>query len=82
MQEIRDETHRFSIANQRKKSSKAYISSSLDSVEGIGKEKKKALIRYFGSFDQVRRASKHDLEKVPGIGRQISNTLYNNLHNK
>jgi excinuclease ABC subunit C len=82
LQEIRDETHRFSIANQRKKSSKNYISSSLDNIEGIGKNKKIALIRYFGSFDQVKRASKHDLEKVPGIGRQISNTLYNNLHNK
>jgi len=82
LQEIRDETHRFSIANQRKKSSKAYISSSLDNLAGIGKEKKKALIRYFGSFDQVRRASKHDLEKVPGIGRGISSKLYNKLQNK
>jgi excinuclease ABC subunit C len=80
IQEIRDETHRFSITNQKKKQIKFSLSSEIDSMHGIGESTKKNLIRYFGSVDQIRKASYQDLQNVPGVGKKISNIIYQNLH--
>ncbi|MBL52087.1 MAG: hypothetical protein CMG57_09045 [Candidatus Marinimicrobia bacterium] len=79
IQEIRDETHRFTIATQKKKLKKTFISSSLDSLEGIGPQRKKILLRYFGSLDQIKRASSEDFINVPGIGKKTANLIYNQL---
>mgnify|MGYP001972116416 CR=1 FL=1 len=80
LQEIRDETHRFAISNQKKKGAKLLTQSSLDLISGIGNTKKKLLLRYFGSFRQVERASIEDLKRVPGIGIKTANLIYSNIH--
>ncbi len=80
LQEIRDETHRFAISNLRKKRSKSFSKSLLDSFQGIGKEKKQSLLRYFGSVKQISRAGKEDLLSVPGIGVKNAETIYKNFH--
>ncbi|MFL2698234.1 MAG: excinuclease ABC subunit UvrC [Gammaproteobacteria bacterium] len=80
IQEIRDETHRFSIFRHRKKSKKRITESSLDSISGLGKKRKTVLLRYFGSLEQIRRASPEDISKVPGIGKHTSQLVYNHLN--
>jgi len=80
LQEIRDETHRFAINNLRKKRSKSSAKSLLDGFQGIGKEKKQSLLRYFGSVKQISRAGKEDLLSVPGIGIKNAETIYKNFH--
>ena len=80
LQEIRDETHRFSITTQRKKESKSSHRSILDSIRGVGTGRKASLLRYFGSVDQITRASIQDLCKVKGIGKKMANIVYRNLH--
>ena len=80
IQEIRDETHRFAISNQKKKQTKISMRSSLDNIYGIGFEKKKLLLRYFGSLDQIERAGLQDLMNVSGIGKKTANLIYNYLH--
>jgi len=72
IQEIRDETHRFSITMQKKKLRKLSTSSSLDDLFGVGSKRKKELIRYFGSLDQIKRASAKDLMNVPGVGEKTA----------
>ena len=79
IQEMRDEAHRFSITNQRKKMSKQAYRSSLDLIPGIGKKRKKVLIRYFGSVDQILKAGIHDLVKVEGIGKETAVSIYDYL---
>ena len=79
IQEIRDETHRFSITMQKKKLRKLSSSSSLDSLVGVGVKRKKQLIRYFGSIDQIKRASTKDLTNVPGLGEKTANLIYEQL---
>ena len=64
IQEIRDETHRFSITKQRKKELKSVTKSSLDVIDSVGIERKRALIRFFGSFEQISKASTKDLMQV------------------
>jgi len=80
IQEIRDETHRFSISKQRKKELKGASKSSLDTIESVGIKRKRDLLRFFGSFDQITKASLKDLMKVRGVGKKTANTIFRDLH--
>jgi excinuclease ABC subunit C len=80
VQEIRDETHRYAITLQKKKMRKTSIKSSLDDLTGIGTVRKKILLRYFGSFEQIKRASVDDLSEVSGIGKSTAQSIYKELH--
>ena len=81
IQEIRDETHRFAITLQKRKSRKSSIKSSIDSLSGVGNVRKKSLIRYFGSLEQLKRASIEDLTQVTRIGLNTAQSIYEELHN-
>ena len=59
---------------------KTSIKSSLDDVSGIGIIRKKMLLRYFGSLDQIKRASIDDLSEVSGIGKSTAELIYKELH--
>ena len=76
LQEIRDESHRFSLMSQRNKLSKKIRSSDLDNVEGIGRINKSSLLRYFGNIEQIKKASINDLVKVNGIGKKKATHIY------
>jgi len=80
LQEIRDETHRFSISKQRKKELKGIAKSSLDSIDLVGAERRKALLRFFGSLEQIKKASPKDLMKVRGVGKTTADIIFRNLH--
>lgn len=77
LQKIRDEAHRTAIAFHRKRRSKRILSSSLDSLQGIGPIKKKRLLTHFGSVKEIRRAKPEELVKVPGITKKDLDTLKN-----
>src|SRR5438309_1160025 len=56
VQRIRDEAHRFAITHHRKVRARKALTSPLDSVEGIGPARKRALLRHFGSVQAIREA--------------------------
>ncbi len=58
---------------------KTSIQSSLDDLYGVGIVRKKQLLRYFGSVDQLKRASVEDLQKVEGIGKKVAQNIYHQL---
>jgi len=64
---IRDEAHRFAITHHRKVRSREEIGSELDSIPGIGKKRRVALLTHFGSLQKVREAGMEDIANVPGI---------------
>ncbi len=80
IQEIRDETHRYAITIQKRKSIKSSLGSSIDNLSGVGDTRKKILLRYFGSLEQIKRASVEDLSEVSGIGKATAESIYNQLH--
>ena len=80
IQEIRDETHRYAITLQKKKMRKTSIKSSLDELSGVGSARKKLLLRYFGSLEQIKRASIDDLCEVSGIGKTTAESIYREMH--
>ncbi|HMB45821.1 MAG TPA: helix-hairpin-helix domain-containing protein, partial [Candidatus Methanoperedens sp.] len=67
LQRIRDEAHRFALTYHRKLREDLLYESFLDNITGIGPRKKQALLKYFGSVDELRKADIHEIEKVPGI---------------
>ncbi len=70
VQRIRDEAHRFAVGYHRKLRGKRLRESGLDVIPGIGKKKKQALLRYFGSVEALRKAKAEEIMKVPGINRR------------
>ncbi len=81
MQNIRDEAHRFAIGTHRKKRAKSIYKSQIDDIEGIGAGRKRDLLNFFGSVEQVKAASVQDLMKVSGISKKIAEKIYNYFHN-
>lgn len=79
---IRDEAHRFGITFHRKLRNKATLGSELDMIPGIGKAKKKLLLRTLGSLKRVKQASKEELMQVEGIGPELANSIVDHFKSK
>ena len=80
IQEIRDETHRYAITSLKKRRSKASVGSFIDGLSGVGQTRKKLLLRYFGSLEQIKRASVDDLCEVSTIGKNTAQLIFNQIH--
>lgn len=76
LQQIRDEAHRFVLAFQTSRRSKASIKSELDYVPGIGPAKKKRLIATFGSVKSIRQKSIEELQEVKGITKKDAQSIF------
>ena len=77
---IRDEAHRFGITFHRKLRNKATLSSQLDSIPGIGLEKKKLLLKQLGSLKRIKEASIEELMEVKGIGTTLAQDIHSFFH--
>jgi excinuclease ABC subunit C len=77
---IRDEAHRFAISYHKKLRKKQYYESPLDKITGIGKVKKKDLLRHFGNIQKIRNASLDELGKVKSIGSKDAKDIYDYFH--
>jgi len=75
LQSIRDEAHRFAISFHRQRRSKTMLRSALDSIPGIGKKRKEALLKHFGSIKKIRKATIEQLSAVPGISYKIAENV-------
>ena len=78
VQRIRDEAHRFAITHHRKVRARKALTSPLDSVEGIGPARKRALLRHFGSVQAIREAPVEEIVKV-GIPERLAARLKETL---
>lgn len=77
MQNLRDEAHRFAIGSHRKHRAHSITKSRLDEIEGIGAKRKKDLLNYFGSVEQIASAGIKDIQKVDGINKKTAEKIYN-----
>ncbi len=73
---IRDEAHRFAITGMRANRKKTVIRSVLDEIEGIGPQKRKALLSRFGGLHGLKRASEAELITVKGISEGLSKKIF------
>jgi len=77
---IRDESHRFGVTFHRKLRNRASFHSELDRIPGIGGERKKRLLKHFGSLKQVRLASLDELSDAEGIGPDLARQIFDHFH--
>ena len=75
LQRIRDEAHRFAITYHRSLRSKRALSSVLDSVRGLGKVKKKALLEKFKDLSGIISAKEEEIKTVFGIGDEMAKNI-------
>lgn len=75
LQRLRDEAHRFAITYFRTLHDKRNLSSRFEEIEGVGKEKRKALLDTFKSVENVAQASEKELAAVPGIGEKLAKNI-------
>lgn len=72
---IRDEAHRFAITYHKKIRNKKLCDSKLDIIPGIGIKRKKLLLKYFKSLEEIQNASIDEIRKIPGFGMRIAEKI-------
>ena len=80
LRRLRDEAHRFAITGHRRRRAKRFNESILETVPGLGPAKRKALLLHFGGLQGILKAGRMDLERAPGVGPTLAQTLYDALH--
>ena len=77
---IQDEAHRFAITYHRSLRSKAQVHSVLDEINGVGPSRRKALMKYFKSIEELQQAQVSTLQEVPGITVNVAEEIYRFFH--
>jgi excinuclease ABC subunit C len=75
LQRVRDESHRFAISYHRKLRGKQSLASPLETISGIGKQRRLSLLKKFGSLEKIRRATTEELQQIPGITEDLAQKI-------
>lgn len=77
---IQDEVHRYTITYHKTLRDKGSIASILDNIDGIGKVRKKELIKKYGSIKKMKEASIEELSKI--IPENVAINLHTYLESR
>jgi len=77
---IRNEAHRFAITYHKKIRKKGTIKSELEEISEIGKVRRNALLRFFGSLERIKEASQEELAKAPKMNKKLAEKVYQFFH--
>jgi len=80
IQMLRNEVHRFAITSLRKRKLKSLTTSELSHIAGIGVKRKKDLLTYFGSIENIRNATITELTQVKGVSVALATKIFNWFH--
>jgi excinuclease ABC subunit C len=80
IQRVRDEAHRFAVAGHRRKRAKRHNESILEAIPGLGKVKRRELLKQFGGLQGILRAGVDDFAQIRGLGRGLAEVIYEHLH--
>jgi excinuclease ABC subunit C len=75
LEKIRDKSHEFAISFHRQRRGKTFIRSALDSIPGVGKKRKAALLKHFKSIKNIRAATLEELSALPGMNRHVAESV-------
>ncbi len=77
---VQDEAHRFAIEFHRSLRSKGQVHSILDDIEGIGKTRRRALMKHFDSIEDIKNADTETLAAVPSMDRKAAESVHSFFH--
>ena len=75
LQFVRDETHRFATGLNQRLRSKDLLFPALESVEGIGKQRAAAIMKAYGSIENIAAADPADLAKNCRVGKTAAKAV-------
>ena len=75
LQRIRDEAHRFANGYHQLLMKRRIGESILDDCPGVSENRKKALLRKFGSVARIRKAGKDEIAETEGISRNLAEQI-------
>lgn len=73
---FQDTVHDTAITYHRKLRDKEITKSELDEIQGIGKAKKQALLKKFGSVENIKKAKIEELMEVKGITKDLAEKVF------
>jgi excinuclease ABC subunit C len=76
LQRLRDESHRFAITNYQHLHRHDLLTSALDAIPGVGSKRRQLLLQEFGSMENLQKVSLEDLQRVPGISKNLAAGIY------
>ncbi|HSQ33843.1 MAG TPA: helix-hairpin-helix domain-containing protein, partial [Peptostreptococcaceae bacterium] len=74
---VQEEVHNFAITYHRSLRTKHITKSALDDIQGIGEKRKKALLSYFKSIENIKKADIEELKNVEGMNKASAESVYN-----
>jgi len=80
LKKIRDEVHRFAIRYHRKLRARKAFDSALDSIYGLGRKRRFALLERFGSIEAIKGASAEEISALKGFNEKLAQEVLASLH--
>ncbi|APG29116.1 excinuclease ABC subunit C [Syntrophotalea acetylenivorans] len=80
LERLRDEAHRFAITYHRKLRRQSTLHSALEDIPGVGAQRRKALLRHFGSLKKIKQASLEQLKDMPGLPSTLAERIFDTFH--
>ncbi|MEE4265666.1 MAG: excinuclease ABC subunit UvrC [Desulfobacteraceae bacterium] len=75
LQRVRDEAHRFAISFHRKRRTKKLLQSALDTIPGVGPQRKATLLKKFKTIKNIKAADLDEIGTLPGFNRRIAEAV-------
>jgi excinuclease ABC subunit C len=79
LQRVRDEAHRFAITFHRELRARERLRSVLDELPGVGRKRRRLLLKHFGSLRRVMAASVEEIAALPGFGPDLARKICEGL---
>ncbi|PSW34173.1 excinuclease ABC subunit C [Photobacterium phosphoreum] len=79
IQHIRDESHNHAISGHRAQRANVRKRSTLEDVEGVGPKRRQDLLKYMGGMQELKKANKEEIAKVPGISLALAEKIVDAL---
>lgn len=80
LSKMQDEVHRFAIGYHHSRRSKNTFKSSLTDIDGIGKKRARAMLKYFRTIDNISKADLEELEGCPQMTKNAAIAVYRYFH--
>ena len=80
LQRIRNEAHRFAITYHHQLKAKKDLTSSLQSIAGIGTKTAQKLLRHFGSIEHLQEAGLEELSQLSFLNKKTALLVYDFFH--
>ena len=72
---VQDEAHRFAIEYHRSLRGKTQVRSVLEEIPGVGPSRRKALMRKFGSLEEIKNATLEQMLEIPELNEKVAQEI-------